>query len=185
MRIKGTRGGISLVLEPRDSGEFLAQQLSAQAEALKGMVFVEHSGRVAWEVLEQVSQAVKQAGGILSEVRSSDTTPQQKRETKIIARTVRSGGRVEASGSAIVLGDVNAGAEIIASDDIVVVGKLRGLAHAGVQGNEQAVIWAQSFENPQMRIAQTLLEDSYLLANKDTAIVHLVEGRFQVTPWEK
>ena len=52
-------------------------------------------------------------------------------ETKFHRGSLRSGQKLETEGSIIILGDVNSGAEVIASDNIVVLGPLRGLAHAG------------------------------------------------------
>ena len=40
---------------------------------------------------------------------------------------------------ASVLGDVNGGAEVIAGDNVIVLGVLRGLAHAGAKGNMKAI----------------------------------------------
>ena len=56
------------------------------------------------------------------------------------------------------MGDVNGGAEIFAGDHIVVLGILRGLAHAGARGNTKAVIAAASIESKQIRIANIIKE---------------------------
>lgn len=64
-------------------------------------------------------------------------------ETKFHRGSLRSGQKLETEGSLVILGDVNSGAEVIASDNIVVLGALRGLAHAGAKGNEQAIIAAR------------------------------------------
>ena len=48
-------------------------------------------------------------------------------ETKFHRGALRSGQRIEYEGSLVVLGDVNAGAEVIAGENIVVLGILRGL----------------------------------------------------------
>src|SRR5579884_3514815 len=63
-----------------------------------------------------------------------------------VPQTVRAGQR-------IVGGDVNAGAEVVAEGDMLVFGVLRGLAHAGSQGNEQARIIAGRMRPQQIRIA--------------------------------
>ena len=63
-------------------------------------------------------------------------------ETKFHRGSLRSGQRIEEDGSIVILGDVNSGAEVIASDNIIVLGTLRGLAHAGAKGNRQAIIGA-------------------------------------------
>jgi len=79
-------------------------------------------------------------------------------ETKFIKNSLRSGQKEEFEGSIVVLGDVNGGAEVIAGENIVVLGVLRGLAHAGAKGNREAIISAASIEAPQLRIANVVKE---------------------------
>ncbi|MHB9144086.1 MAG: septum site-determining protein MinC [Symbiobacteriia bacterium] len=74
-------------------------------------------------------------------------------DTVLMRRTLRSGQRVRFDGNVVVLGDVNAGAVVIAAGDIVVMGALRGLAHAGSTGNQRAVVAALRLQPTQLRIA--------------------------------
>ena len=68
-------------------------------------------------------------------------------------RTLRSGTRIEFSGHVVILGDVNPGAEIIAEGNVIIWGRLRGMVHAGVKGNRNAVICALDLSPTQLRIA--------------------------------
>ena len=52
----------------------------------------------------------------------------------------------------------NSGAEVIASDNIVVLGNLRGLAHAGAKGNKEAIIAAGNLDAVQIRISNIVKE---------------------------
>ena len=70
-----------------------------------------------------------------------------------VQMTVRSGTEVRHRGSIIVLGDVNPGGSLIAAGDIFVWGRLRGLAHAGSEGNEACRIMALHMQPTQLRIA--------------------------------
>ncbi len=79
-------------------------------------------------------------------------------ETKFHKGSLRSGQKLEEERSIVILGDVNSGAEVIASDNIVVLGTLRGLAHAGAKGNKQAIIAAGRIDTVQMRIANIVKE---------------------------
>lgn len=79
-------------------------------------------------------------------------------ETKFYKGNMRSGQKIEFEGSLVILGDVNGGAEIIAGENIVVLGILRGLAHAGAKGNKKAIIAAHRIECPQLRIANIVKE---------------------------
>ena len=42
----------------------------------------------------------------------------------------------------MIMGDVNAGRMVTCTGDIIVLGALRGLAHAGAEGNEKAIVMA-------------------------------------------
>lgn len=79
-------------------------------------------------------------------------------ETKFHKGSLRSGQRIEFEGSFVVIGDVNPGAEVIAGENIVVLGELRGLAHAGAKGNRDAIIEAVEIEAAQIRIADVVKE---------------------------
>ena len=74
-------------------------------------------------------------------------------ETILIQRTIRSGQKIQYSGHIVILGDVNPGAEIIAGGNIMVLGCLRGIAHAGVFGNQLAAVAAFKLKPTQLRIA--------------------------------
>ena len=81
-----------------------------------------------------------------------------KSETKFHRGSLRSGQRIEEDGSIIILGDVNSGAEVIAAENIVVLGALRGLAHAGAKGNKKAIISAGNLDTVQIRISNIVKE---------------------------
>ncbi len=76
--------------------------------------------------------------------------------TLFLYRNLRSGHRVNYRGNVVVIGDVNPGAEIVAEGDIIVIGTLRGIAHAGAGGDEEAVVVALRLLPMQLRIAQVI-----------------------------
>ncbi|EQD54112.1 Septum formation inhibitor MinC, partial [mine drainage metagenome] len=59
-------------------------------------------------------------------------------------------------GSVIVMGDVNAGAEIVATGDVLVFGNLRGIVHAGARGDEEARVCAWRLQPVQLRIGRLI-----------------------------
>ena len=79
-------------------------------------------------------------------------------ETKFHRGSLRSGQKLEDEGTLVIIGDVNSGAEVIAADNIVVTGALRGLAHAGAKGNKDAIIVAGKLDSVQIRIANIVKE---------------------------
>lgn len=107
---------------------------------------------------------VAEAQAALKEVEQSrrySTLPaaallQESETALVVTRTLRSGQSVRHQGDVIVLGDVNPGAEIIASGHIVVMGSLRGVAHAGCTGNAAAFVAATKLRPTQLRIAQVI-----------------------------
>ncbi|HSA07425.1 MAG TPA: septum site-determining protein MinC [Candidatus Gastranaerophilales bacterium] len=80
----------------------------------------------------------------------------EQKETFYIKQTLRSGQKIEKDGNIVIIGDCNAGSEIIASGDIIVWGVLSGLAHAGSKGDKQACIRAFKINAIQLRITDLL-----------------------------
>jgi septum site-determining protein MinC len=70
--------------------------------------------------------------------------------------TVRSGQLVSFEGNLIIIGDVNPGGEVIATGNVIVMGSLRGMVHAGADGNKEAVVAALNLQPTQLRIADVI-----------------------------
>lgn len=102
-------------------------------------------------------------------------------ETKFHRGSLRSGQKLESDGSLVILGDVNSGAEVMASDNIVVLGALRGLAHAGAKGNKQAIIAAGLLDTVQIRIANIVREiDRDEEPMHKQAYVSVIDGKIEI-----
>ena len=67
--------------------------------------------------------------------------------------TVRSGDYLDSHGDLLILGDVNPGAKVSAEGNIIIWGRLLGIAHAGSKGNSHATISALQLRPVQLRIA--------------------------------
>ncbi len=70
--------------------------------------------------------------------------------------TLRSGEHLEADGDVLLLGDVNPGAKVSAGGDVMIWGRLRGIAHAGKFGNNKKKIIALELRPLQLRIANEI-----------------------------
>lgn len=107
-------------------------------------------------------------------------------EAVLIRRNLRSGNTVEYFGHIVILGDVNPGAELVAGGDIVVFGKLRGLAHAGAEGNSGATISALEMNPTQLWIADRMLEsnDSRRKGKDQPQTALLKDGQIVLDKWE-
>ncbi len=90
---------------------------------------------------------------------SSSTTKIDKKDlvfskTHFHQGTIRSGEYLDSPGDLIILGDVNPGAKVSAEGNIIIWGRLLGIAHAGSKGNYQATISALQLRPVQLRIAK-------------------------------
>jgi len=87
---------------------------------------------------------------------ASVTAPQPLADALYLQMTVRSGLEIRHPGSVIILGDLNPGGIVVADGDILVWGRLRGIAHAGAGGNRECLIMAVQMEPTQLRIADAV-----------------------------
>jgi septum site-determining protein MinC len=81
-------------------------------------------------------------------------TEEEFSEGVLIRCTLRSGQVVRHPGHVVVIGDVNAGAEVIAGGDIIIWGSLRGTVHAGAVGDDRAIVCALDLAPTQLRIGE-------------------------------
>ena len=70
----------------------------------------------------------------------------------ILKGSCRSGVTIQHEGDVVVLGDVNPGARVHATGDIIVYGVLRGTVHAGSRGDDTASVFALSIQRRGLRI---------------------------------
>lgn len=79
-------------------------------------------------------------------------------DARVICTTLRSGQKVESEHTVVILGDVNSGAEIVAGGDIIVLGTLRGVAHAGAfdETGGGRFIFSLNFQPTQLRIGSVI-----------------------------
>ncbi|MDZ7965496.1 MAG: septum site-determining protein MinC [Nostoc sp. DedSLP03] len=90
----------------------------------------------------------------LSSEPTATAIPQE--DALYLEMTVRSGVEIRHPGTVILLGDLNPGGIVIADGDIIIWGRLRGIAHAGAGGNSECLIMALQMEPTQLRIADAV-----------------------------
>lgn len=100
-----------------------------------------------------------------------------------VNKTLRSGTRIEYAGHVVIFGDVNPGAEVIAGGSVIVWGRLRGVVHAGSQGNLEAVVCALDLSPTQVRVAGEIAVAPERRGKAQPEIVRLKNGRLQAEPW--
>jgi septum site-determining protein MinC len=148
-----------------DEMSALEALLQAHGLRLLGVVSTSQATRSLAEarghraIIGRLGLAQHQGRAIRREVRrpAPQPPPEQaaagEEPTLFLRRTLRSGQKVVYSGNVVVLGDVNPGAEIEAQGDVVVLGRLRGQAHAGCSGRDEATVLALAMQPTRLCIA--------------------------------
>jgi len=98
---------------------------------------------------------------------------------------LRNGQSIRYSGSVVVLGDANPGSEIIASGNIIVMGALKGLVHAGCTGDAFSYVCALRLTPTQLRICDIITYIPEEKKNKNKNIpsyAYIQEGVIYIAP---
>ena len=151
-------------------------------------------GITLWAVLS-TSTATEQTAQVLG-MSTKITTPKQTRSIRpldtnlegedaiLVQRTIRSGFKISHAGHVVVIGDVNPGAEIYAGGSIVVWGRLKGMVHAGVDGDEKAVVCAIELDPTNLRIAGYAFIQTKKKTKLEPEIVSMQDGRLVADAWK-
>lgn len=101
-----------------------------------------------------------------------------------VFRTLRSGAQIRFDGDVYVYGDVNPGAQVVATGNIAVMGTLKGVAHAGAHGDESTFILAFSMRPTQLRIGRHLFVDPVEhVADARAELATVRDQRIRVRPY--
>lgn len=89
---------------------------------------------------------------------SGNFVPWDEPDSRLVHATLRSGQRLESEHSLVIVGDVNSGAEVVSGGDVVILGTLRGVAHAGAyeESGGGRVICALNMQPTQLRIGSVI-----------------------------
>lgn len=102
----------------------------------------------------------------------------------MVFQTMRSGFKVTSHGHVVVIGDVNPGAEIIASGCVVVWGRLQGTVHAGAEGDEEAVVCAMDLSPMLLRIASKIATTPKCNDKPQPEIACIKDGQIIAESWQ-
>lgn len=104
----------------------------------------------------------------------------------LLCETLRSGKSIFYEGHVVIIGDVNPGAEIVATGNVVVWGRLRGLVHAGATGDTSAMICALELVPTQLRIAEQIAIPPEERAYEPVPErVSIRDGQIMADPWRE
>ncbi|MCM2531509.1 septum site-determining protein MinC [Neobacillus pocheonensis] len=181
--IKGTKDGIVLHLDDNCSFEELKRELDeklsensrAQEDRHLTPVKVEIGNRFLNEdQKEELKNLIRQKKNLLvDDIESNVITKKEaerlKAEAEVVtvSRIIRSGQVLEVPGDLLLIGDVNPGGTVMAGGNIFIMGILKGIAHAGCYGNDEAVIAASCMKPSQLRINDCLNRAPDTVANNE------------------
>ncbi len=171
---KGTKDGITVIFDPEVPFPILCGQL--ERKVIEAGKFFDHvktsmafKGRefTAAEEEELLQIIAKHATMDITFVKTENSEVKELSEllakemspcnlTKFHKGSLRNGQKIEFEGSVVVVGDVNPGAEIKAGGNIIVLGQLKGMAHAGCKGMTDAFVTAIFMAPVQLRIADII-----------------------------
>ncbi|WP_110927086.1 septum site-determining protein MinC [Bacillus massiliglaciei] len=166
--IKGTKNGFMLHLDDSCSFSELLKELenklseNYQFQENDPLISVKvHTGNryLNEEQKTKIKQIIsKKKKLVIDEVISNVLTKEEasrihdENQVTTLARVIRSGQIIEVPGDLLLIGDVNPAATVKAGGSIYVMGQLRGIAHAGCQGNREAIIAASVMKPAMLRI---------------------------------
>ncbi|MEH2006136.1 septum site-determining protein MinC [Nostoc sp.] len=137
-----------------------ARQLQELGEALSEvelrLISVSTSRRQTAIAAVTSGYSVEQLQPVSSLISEPTATAIPQADALYLEMTVRSGVEIRHPGTVILLGDLNPGGIVIADGDIIIWGRLRGIAHAGAGGNSECLIMALQMEPTQLRIADAV-----------------------------
>ncbi|MFD2705165.1 septum site-determining protein MinC [Salibacterium lacus] len=170
--IKGTKDGLTIMMDDRCSFDALKTELQEKIEKDKQVfghgpeveVTVDTGYRyVGTNEQEEIINLLKEAESIRikefrSEVVSREEAERLREEESLtsITRIVRSGQVISVRGDVLLLGDVNPGGAVEATGNVYILGTLKGTARAGLEGNTQAVVCASVMEPTQISVSDVL-----------------------------
>lgn len=188
--IKGTKDGLVLRLDDKCAySDMIAELRNKVSEnSLEGLAEVKvHIGNrfCNEEELKEIMNVVQESPNLRVSMIQSEVITIEECNRKILENQsetyvgiVRSGQIVKAEGDLVVIGDVNPNGRVVAAGSIYVLGRLKGIAHAGANGNEEAVIAASWLEATHLMIAdrmETMTDELTILSEQpemECAYIH-------------
>ncbi|MER2064013.1 MAG: septum site-determining protein MinC [Alkalibacterium sp.] len=169
--LKGTQEGYQLIIPSSaslkdvfDDLKSLTLQMKKDSHAGRKIIFHVKTGQRELTDTEKnmirdiIEDEFFKISSFESEVMSVEKclTLQNEMFPTLEVRTVRSGQIVETEGDMLLIGVVHPGGMVRATGSIYIIGELKGIAHAGINGQESAVVVANFRYNAQVRIGDNV-----------------------------
>ncbi|MFC4711880.1 septum site-determining protein MinC [Planococcus dechangensis] len=168
VNIKGTNKGLLIQLNDMASYTELLEELKKKVSdpALEGEAEVQiqlANRHYSQEQLDEIKKTIHDNSKMKVIGTKCDVVTVEEcnrmiaeRQSETYVGIVRSGQVVRAKGDLVVIGDVNQNGRIEAGGNVYVLGRLKGIAHAGAAGNREAVIAASWLEATHLMIADEI-----------------------------
>nr|WP_132308011.1 septum site-determining protein MinC [Paenibacillus sp. BK720] len=194
--IKGVKEGLVFLLDDKCEFAVLLDELQYKLEKthqqlLTGPLVHVHvklgTRQLGEDDKERIKSVIRSQGNLM--VQSIESSAEMQGGANagpvgphVITGIVRSGQTIEHDGDLLLAGDVNPGGTILCSGDIYVMGALRGVAHAGVNGRTDVIIAASLMRPTQLRIADIISRPPEEWMSGDAAMefAYLYEGNMQI-----
>ena len=101
---------------------------------------------------------------------------------------VRSGSEIVFDTSVIIMGDINAGATVRSKGNVIVLGSVRGIVHAGIDGNKSCFVFALDLKPVQIKIAETIArapDDQDKSTDREPKIAFVENDNIYIEPLTK
>ena len=175
--IKGTKGGLVVVLNPNCSFDEIKSGLKEKIEAARGF-FQGAKLSLTWSIQKlshneklelerlcsgyglqfsdtelKVTRRQNSVKPPINQMAICGLLPHEKdQQTLLYSKTLRSGQKIVHDGNVVVWADVNPGSEILSTHSIVVLGNCRGTLQAGAASTEGVIVFAYNLQPVQLRI---------------------------------
>lgn len=201
--IKGNKSGIRIVLDEKlpfdelmeevkntfqNSASFLGE--AQVAVSFAGRKLTEEQERILLQNIADYSQL--QVVCVIDEDKKREEIFEKTLQEQLITMNantgqffkgnLRSGQVMEFETSIVILGDVNAGAQVVSTGNVVILGSLNGTVYAGASGKENAFVVAMKMNPVQIRISDVIArsDDEKNEVSKEPQIAYLHEGAIYV-----
>jgi septum site-determining protein MinC len=183
MKVAGSffsRGNISAIIQGRDLTE--DQYLIIKTTLWERFNIPLHENPVT--PMEETNFNAERRPSKTKLTTNLDFTEATKNDTLYIRKTIRSGQRMDLPCNVVLIGDVNPGAIITARGNIIVLGRLSGVVHAGLGGDYDAFIAASVLQPTQIRI-NDLISRAPEDENKPSGpeIARVIDGHIYIEPY--
>ncbi len=105
-------------------------------------------------------------------------------EAILVHNTLRSGKSVKYPGHVVIIGDVNAGAEVIAAGNVIVWGRVRGTVQAGSEGNTESIVCALDLAPTQLRIGPAIATSPKRRGKPEPEMARMKNGQIVAERWK-